>query len=301
MSLTATVSDITRCSLHDGPGIRTVIYFKGCGLRCKWCHNPETLQKNKQLVHYASKCIGCGRCVTLCPVHHVVQDGKLHLVREGCTACGRCSQLCPTGALKLIGEEKSIDELLEVIVKDKHFYDKSGGGVTFSGGECLLQPDFIAQLAKKCKQEGIHTAVESAFFVPWESVEKILPYIDLFFADLKIPDPEKHRTYTGQNNTRILENITRLTQTQKNVIIRIPVIPTVNDSDTDLEQFTEILNSLDKTALRVELLKYNHLSESKYQILEQPYTKFFDAPQTDEFMRSYCEYLNAKTKLPCTF
>ena len=181
MSVTAPVTNISRCSLHDGPGSRTVVYFKGCGLKCQWCHNPETREAKKQILFIPNKCIHCGTCIEVCPEHHMISGDQMEYLREGCIACGRCAEECPSMALSLCGEDKTADQVMAEIRKDQHYYQATGGGVTFSGGECLLYPEFVAELAEKCRAEGIHTAVESAMFVPWENIEQVLPVIDLFF------------------------------------------------------------------------------------------------------------------------
>ena len=301
MSVTAPITNISRGSLHDGPGVRTVVYFKGCGLRCAWCHNPETLFAGKQILYAASKCIHCGRCVALCPAHHLVRKNEMVFLREGCTACGKCAEACPSQALTACLEEKTVDELWEDVRKDSHYFAVSGGGVTFSGGECLLHAEFVAQLAKKCKESGIATAVESAFFVPWENVESVLPQIDLFFADLKIPDPEKHRVYTGKDNHLILANIRKLSQRHDNVILRIPVIPGVNDAEEDILGFGRIIRSFGSGIRGVELLRYNYLAESKYDQLGKPYVRFADNKQTDGEMEALCAGLGEITGLNCYF
>ncbi len=182
MSVTPRISNISRTSLHDGPGIRTVVYFKGCTLRCKWCHNPETFSALPEILYASVKCIHCGKCVEQCPEHHKISGNDMLFLREGCTACGRCAAGCPSMALSLCGEEKTADELFAEIQKDAHYYAVSGGGVTFSGGECLLYPEYLAQVARKCKENRIDTAVESAFCVPWENVMRVLPFVDLFFC-----------------------------------------------------------------------------------------------------------------------
>lgn len=301
MSVSATITNISRGSLHDGPGIRTVVYFKGCGLSCKWCHNPETLSPQKQILYIKSKCIHCGKCVELCPQHHKIQGNDMAFLREGCAACGKCAAGCPSLALSLCGEEKTVPELFEEIIKDQHYYTESGGGVTFSGGECLLHSQFIAEIAKICKDNKIHTAVESAFYVPWENVEKVLPFVDLFFADLKIPDPEKHRKFTGQDNSLIIENITKLSNEHSNIILRIPVILGVNDSDDDINAFAEIINTFGEGIKEIELLKYNHLAESKYDIVGKDYTKFADRSQTDEEMKKIRSSLTKKCNINCYY
>jgi len=301
MSVSVPVSNITRGSLHDGPGIRTVVYFKGCGLRCKWCHNPETLSAEKQILHINSKCIHCGRCIEVCPEHHKIQDKDIVLFRNGCTACGKCVEVCPASALELCGEEKTVTELFEVISKDLHYYRASGGGVTFSGGECLLYPRFVAKIAKMCKDNGIHTAVESAFFVPWKNVEAVLPFVDLFFADLKIPDAEKHQMYTGKDNNLIIENIRKLSEIKANIILRIPIIPTVNDSNDDMIGFAEIIKSFGNGIKEIELLKYNNLAEAKYETVGKEYIKFSDESQTKEEMKQLSLLLSEKCNKVCYF
>lgn len=301
MSVTAPITNITRCSLHDGPGVRTVVYFKGCALRCKWCHNPETLSLKKEILYVNSKCIHCGKCLEICPEHHRISENNMIFSREGCTLCGKCVESCPSLALSMCGEEKTIDEVFSEIEKDSHYYSLSGGGVTFSGGECLLYPDFIAGLAKKCKERGIHTAVESALFVPWINVEKLAPFIDLFFADLKIPDSEKHRKFTGQDNRLIIDNITKLSKIHNDIILRIPVIPGVNDSDDDINSFSEIIKTFGKRIKEIELLKYNNLAESKYLFAGREYTKFANNSQTYQEMQRHCSTITEKTNIRCYF
>ena len=220
---------------------------------------------------------------------------------EGCTACGRCAGECPAEALAVIGERMSVDEVLEEIRKDLHYYVTSGGGVTFSGGECLLYPNFVAALAKKCRSEGIHTAVESSFCVPWEHIEAVLESVDLFFVDCKLADPQKHEAYTGKDNRLILENLRRLSQTGKPIVLRIPIIPQVNDSDEDMARFGEIIAEFGGGIRSVELLKYNYLAQSKYELLGERYTAFAQDSQTDEEMAGYAQKLSEQTGLPVVF
>ena len=301
MSVTAPITNIARGSLHDGPGVRTVVYFKGCRLKCKWCHNPETISVKKQILYTPSKCIHCGKCIEVCPEHHKIHGNDMVFLRESCAACGKCAKSCPSLALSLCGEEKTVPVLFEEIKKDLHYYIFSGGGVTFSGGECLLYPQFIAEIAKICKDHKIHTAVESAFFVPWENAEKVLPFINLFFADLKIADPKKHCEFTGQDNRLIIDNITRLSKIHNNIILRIPVIPGVNDSEDDIDEFAKIIKTFGKGIKGIELLKYNNLAESKYNIAGKDYTNFADRSQTDGEMEKICLSLQEKCNINCYF
>lgn len=316
------ISHISRCSLHDGPGVRTVVYLKGCGLRCLWCHNPETLQRRKDILYASQKCIGCGECIRVCPQHH--RAGEEHMIfdREGCEHCGRCAAVCPANALTVSGEEMTVEEVLREIRKDLSYYRESGGGVTLSGGECLLQPLFTAALLRACREEGIHTAIETALFVPWNHLEAVLPYVDLIFADLKLADSGKHRQYTGQGNERILENLQKLAawigagqtmETERTgaertgaertgvmakgvkvpqLIIRTPLIPGVNDNAEEMEALGRIIKTLGNAVTEAELLKYNYLAEGKYESLNQPYHSFGQATQSDEQVEELRERLN---------
>lgn len=295
------ITDVTRGSLHDGPGVRTVVYFKGCALRCKWCHNPETLSAKPEVLFAQTKCIHCGKCVQICPQHHVIKGKDVEFLRSGCTACGKCVQACPSLALRLCGEEKTVEELFALIEKDASYYKYSGGGVTFSGGECLLQVQTVAQLAKMCKENGISTAIETSLFVPWENVERVLDHIDLFYVDLKLPNEEKHRNYTGADQGVILQNLRKLVLCEKEIIVRIPMIPGVNDSVEDLDGFAQILHDLKARNISVELLKYNHLAESKYSMTDLEYVKFADHCQTDETMERLCAEFHKTAGVRCTF
>ncbi len=296
MSVTANISNISRSSLHDGPGLRTVVYFKGCSLRCEWCHNPETISHVKEIMFQEGKCIACGRCISLCRKAYSVVDGKIMFSRGNCISCGKCVELCPSGAISMCGEEMTVDALFSVIEKDAHYYKESGGGVTFSGGECLLQPEAVTELAERCKEEGIHTAIESAFHVPYANVEKVLPFIDFIFADLKIADGEKHRQHTGASNELIIENIRKISGVHSCITIRIPLVPEVNDTEKSMEEFSEIIKSFGSGIIGVELLKYNYLAASKYRLVGRDYTDFGSESQTDEKLELLCKAL--KRKLP---
>lgn len=292
MSVTAVVSNLSRGSLHDGPGVRTVVYFKGCALRCRWCHNPETLSVQPEVMYAPIKCIHCGRCVAICPEHHRIVGDDMVLDREGCAACGRCAEACPSGALSMSGTRRSLDEVFRDVMRDRHYYQTSGGGVTLSGGECLLQAEFAAQLLGRCREAGVHTAVETALFVPWSHVEAVLPVCDLFLCDFKIPDPEKHRAYTGQDNRLILENLRALAQRAPGrMLLRIPLIPGVNDSEKDMRAFGKEIREFEAGLQGVELLKYNPMAESKYRQVGMKYEAFGNAPQSDDEVKRLAEAL----------
>ncbi len=282
MSVSGCITNISRASLHDGPGVRSVVYFKGCTLKCKWCHNPENLSFSEIILYMPSKCIHCGRCVSLCPeCHEIIGNGMVYH-REKCITCGKCAESCPSCALTLCGKKMTVDEVLKEVMKDKHCYTESGGGITLSGGECLLQDEFCKELLQRCKKEGISTAVESALYVPTSNMESVSPYVDTFFADIKLPDEKRHKEYTGQSNKLILENLSRLTRIHESVILRIPLIPNVNDSISDMEAFGKIISSFGEGVKGIELLKYNYLAESKYKIAGMTYNSFGNETQDDE-------------------
>ena len=264
----AMIFDIERNSLVDGPGIRTTVFFKGCNLRCAWCHNPESQSFNTQLMFYSDKCINCGKCKQIC-------SNAL----ENCVLCGNCEIYCPAEARRICGKEYSVDELLAEVIKDKIFYDNSNGGVTFSGGECMLQIDFLAEILKKCKENNIHTAVDTAGHIPFESFEKILPYTDLFLYDVKIFDSDKHKKYVGVGNELILGNLKKLLKKGKKIWIRIPVIAGVNDSVEEIQKIKLFLSECGNPQM-VELLPYHSMGQNKYRAIGMN-PQNFETPSND--------------------
>ena len=251
------IFDIDHGSLVDGPGIRTAVFFKGCNLRCRWCHNPESQSFKPQVMFYRDRCVGCGSCA--CP-------------KEVCDGCGVCAEKCPTGARKLAGREMTAEALMAEILEDRPFYGTEGG-VTFTGGECMLQPELLLELLKRCKEAGIHTAVDTAGHHNWEAFEKILPYADLFLYDIKHMDTEKHREYTGVGNDRILENLGRLLKSGARVWIRIPMIPGVNDSPDHMAKIEDFLSQFPAPE-KLEKLPYHTLGDHKYTALNLPIPDF---------------------------
>lgn len=268
MILKATIFDIERNSYVDGPGIRTTVFFKGCNLRCAWCHNPESQSPKPQMMFYKNKCTGCGKCKEKCPN-----------ALEKCELCGKCTIYCPHDAREICGKEYTVDEVMREILKDKVFYENSGGGVTFSGGECMLQIDFLEEILKVCKENGIHTAVDTAGHVPYEYFERILPYTNLFLYDVKCYDSEKHKKYTGVRNELILENLKKLLATGKSVWVRIPIIPTVNDTVEEIQRIKAYISSCGKPE-KIELLPYHAMGEHKFEALGKAVQRF-NAPSAE--------------------
>ncbi len=281
------ISEIKRFSVHDGQGIRTTVFFKGCPLRCLWCHNPEGLSPKKQLAYYAHKCQSCGRCTHTCPAHFI-KNGVHGYDRNACVHCGKCVDSCYFGALQFYGREYSPQELVEVLVEDGAFYESTGGGITLSGGECLLYPDFCQELLRLCKEEGLRTAVDTCGRVPRSHIEKVLPYTDCFLYDLKAFDGQLHKRLTGCSNEQILENLRYLVGEGKEVEIRIPYIPEYNDKE--MEKLSEFWKSLPKK-VPVRVLPYHDLAGSKYTALglenTLPKVKIPTAQEVEEIERRY--------------
>lgn len=257
--LSAMIFDIERNSYVDGPGIRTTVFFKGCPLSCVWCHNPESQSFEKQIMFYKSKCIGCGKCREVCPNN-----------LKSCDFCGRCELYCLADARKICGKEYTIDEVLKEIVKDKPFYENSGGGVTLSGGEPLAQYDFSLELLKKAKENGIHTAIETCGYAEKSKILEIAKYVDLFLFDCKETDPELHKEYTGFDNKIILENLKALSDAGSKIILRCPIIPGFNDRAEHFKEISEIADKLSGIE-HIEVEPFHPLGESKYSALSREY------------------------------
>ncbi len=268
------VFNIQRFSLHDGPGIRTTVFLKGCPLDCAWCHNPESKVVRPQLAWTESRCIGCGGCEAVCEHGgHSHTDEKKSVCFDSCIGCGACVEVCPTAALEIMGKRMTAEEIVREVERDIPFYQSSGGGMTLSGGEPAMHPEFAAEVLHLAKEKGIHTAIETAGHIDWGVFETFLPYLDTVLIDSKQMDDERHTTYTGKSNRIIHDNIRRFCQADKTVevVVRTPVIPGYNDDRENFEALAEFLLTLERVP-RVEVLPYNPLAGSKHPRLGMEYT-----------------------------
>ena len=260
---------IKRLEIHDGPGVRTTLFLKGCPLRCLWCHNPEGLCAPPQLAHYSHKCVSCGACVAVCPNGaQIIIDGKHYFVRENCKVCGKCEAVCAEKANKIFGEAISAAEILPELLLDRKFYEKTGGGVTVSGGEPLLQIDFLCELLSLLKKERIHTAVDTSLAVDKGNVERAARYADTFLCDIKAMNSDLHRKLTGMGNEQIISNILYLDSVGMPMEIRYPYVPGKNDGEA--EKIAEFISGL-KNVRAVKALAYHDLARTKYEALGMDY------------------------------
>ncbi len=263
--------DIKHYAIHDGPGIRTTLFFKGCPLNCWWCHNPEGISPEPELMFNPNRCLPeCSLCVQRCPKNALAKNnGLLFIETSQCRLVGECAKICPTLALEKIGYKLTVAEAMAVVEKDRIFQETSNGGVTFSGGEPLMQPEFLEALLDACRQRGIHTIVDTSGHAPYEILERIRKKVDLFFYDLKLMDENKHREETGISNRLILDNLNKLAQTGSKIQIRIPLIPEVNTSQEEIAAMAEYISSLPGIE-EISLLPYHKMGGQKYENLNRP-------------------------------
>jgi pyruvate formate lyase activating enzyme len=271
--MTDLVTNIQGYSIHDGPGIRTVVFLKGCGLECQWCSNPECISPHAEVGFFKTLCTRCGRCADVCPNGALVcEEGKLPRIdRERCSGCGACSAVCDYKALVLYGKPMDADEVFDTVSRDKIFYDASNGGVTVSGGECLLQPQFVRALFEKCRRAGIHTCVETSGHAAESALRQVLPYTDYVLYDLKHLNSKIHRQYTGKPNRLILFNAKIVAESGVETLFRMPLIQGVNDDLENVNETADFLHGLGNNALRIELMPYHRLGKAKYESLDKEY------------------------------
>ncbi|MBP1926608.1 pyruvate formate lyase activating enzyme [Sedimentibacter acidaminivorans] len=262
----ALIFNIQKFSVHDGPGIRTTVFLKGCPLRCLWCHNPESQDINKEILYDNKKCVLCGKCKEVCPTDAItIEDGKLTTDKDKCNYCGECVIYCMYGAREVVGRRYSVDEVMKEVMKDKIFYDQSNGGVTLSGGEPLIQIEFVEELLRKLKEEKVHTAIDTSGAVSFEILERAAKYTDLFLYDLKLIDDDKHKEYIGASNKDIIDNLVKLSKIHSNINVRMPIIGNINDNIAHIEKTIELLKELN--IKKVNLLPYHSIAKHKYEKL----------------------------------
>lgn len=266
------VFNIQKCSIHDGPGIRTLVFLKGCYLSCQWCANPESQKFKPEIMNFYSKCIGCGQCYQICPFKAIYKSAKGFAIdREKCSDCGLCVEECYAESKKIMGKEMSPDQVFQEIRKDKVFYKGiANGGVTFSGGEPFLHADFLKETCQKCKDERINTAVETCGYAEFDQIKEVLPYLDSIFFDIKHYNTDLHKKYTGQSNEKILDNLKKINEYNIPITVRTPIIPGCNDSEKNIMEIAKICAAL-SSVKQYELLAYHELGLSKYDSLERPY------------------------------
>ncbi len=305
--LTGKTYDIQGFSVQDGPGIRTTVFLKGCPLRCPWCHSPESQEFPTELNWMQPRCLGldsCGKCLNVCPKGAITRgeatkDAKGDPIvypevdKSKCDDCGACAEACKANALYMCGDDKTVDEVMHRLLRDKPFFEESGGGVTVSGGECLCQPEFTLELLKRCKEAGISTAVDTTGFVRWEIIERVLPYTDLFLYDLKCMDSALHKQVIGVPNELILENAVKIAEAGGKLQIRIPVIPLFNDSEEHFVKYGEFISKIKDAVDIVQLLPYHKMGVSKHQRLLKKEKIFVAEPPSDEFMQKRKAQLEA--------
>ena len=280
----APVIDIKRFAVHDGDGIRTTVFLKGCSLHCLWCHNPEGINPLPQLAYYQNKCINCGECVMICKSGaQKIVEGRHVFDRAACKACGECENVCLGKAIKFYGRKMSTEELIPVLLEDQMFYEHSGGGITISGGEALLHPEFCAELLREMKQRGINTAVDTCGNVPRNNLACVVPYTDTFLYDIKAIDEDVHKNCTGHSNKQILSNLEYLDFLRCKVEVRIPYVPGYNDNQ--MQKIAEYLRTF-KNIVRVRVLPYHNYAGSKYTALGMKNTLPPDLPGDEEIMKT---------------
>jgi pyruvate formate lyase activating enzyme len=282
------IINIQKYSIHDGPGIRTTVFFKGCPLDCWWCHNPESQNPTPEIMFFKEKCTGCGMCLKRCPQNAIeLVEGYPVTSEINCILCGKCSYFCPSNAREIVGKEITVKDLTREIIKDEIFYEESNGGVTFSGGEPLMHADYLNDVLKICKDKNIHTTIDTCGYVDFEKFEKIIDNVDLFLFDIKHMDNENHLEYTGVSNFIILENLKKLSQRGSNIHIRMPIIAGINDDDANINAAVDFISKLN--IIQVDLLPYHKMGMDKYIRLNMKYKMSGLEKPSNEIMENIAE------------
>ena len=290
-----TVLDIKRYAIHDGPGIRTTVFLKGCRLSCKWCHNPESQRERPEILYYEERCTLCGACVSACEHGAIgVMGDRLTLDQSLCVGCGACVRVCPNGARELAGRAMSVEQVVSEVVKDTLFYEESGGGVTLSGGEPLMQAEFTRDIAVRCHELDIHTSLDTSGYAPEKELMKVAGTIDLFLYDIKVVDDAIHLAHTGVSNRGILRNLRMLDEMRKRIWIRFPLVPGVNDDEQSLSDLIDLIGSL-RAVEAVQVLPYHRAGEGKYRRLGREYAFLGTEEPSGE---DAAAYLAKETGLP---
>jgi len=288
------IFDIKRYAINDGPGIRVVVFFKGCNLHCAWCHNPESISHIAEKMYAPAKCIKCGTCVEIC------QENAISLTPEGivtdterCKLCGKCAEVCPTKAIEMSGKSMTVTEIMNIIEKERIFFDQSGGGVTFSGGEPLVHTKMLIELLDECGKRGIHRAVDTAGNVSTETILEVAKRTDLFLYDLKMMDSGLHKKWVNAGNEKILHNLTALSKANSNIIIRIPLIGAVNDTAENIELTAKFIAELEGVKKEVHLLPYHKIAQNKYSKLGKSGDfEYFEEPDKESLSRAILLFEN---------
>ncbi len=283
------ISRVQRFSVNDGPGIRTTVFVKGCNLSCQWCHNPETNNKRPEVIFYEQNCTLCGKCISACPksLHQITENGIKTFDRKNCDGCGKCVEACIYGALELVGTQMDSQHIADIALKDLKYYKNSGGGLTISGGEALLQKDWVKEVFEKTKTHGIHNALDTAFNVKWEEIQDLFEVVDLVLLDSKCMNDEMHKRYTGVSNKQILENAKKLSKLDVDIIVRIPVITGVNDTLENMKETAEFLSGFENL-LQVELLPYHSYGIEKGKCIGKENPVFETPTHEHMFHLNHC-------------
>ena len=284
MAQTGIIFDIKKYAINDGPGIRTAVFFQGCPLSCWWCHNPESQPRKPALMYRANRCVLCGECATVCPQSGIKINGSALTDRSKCDVCGTCAETCYYGAREVSGREVTVDGVLAEIERETPFHDQSGGGVTLSGGEPLMQRSFLLALLRACRERDIHTVVDTSGYTTWEALDSVREYVNLFLYDLKLMDDGLHTQYTGVSNQPILRNLKLLSEHGQSIYVRIPLIPSVNDDEENLRQSANFIAGLPNIT-GVELMGYHDIAAAKYEALGMAYRLNGTKPPTAEHLQ----------------